>query len=106
MNETLNETLLVGAAAVTGVLIFALQIYYVWKMVVSFRRKGVRRWPPILAFSFWLLQWPFAILSAAGCLGGGCGDPKRNWLELLGVLAYNLTAGYWLWRRPAVKVTQ
>jgi hypothetical protein len=105
LNGALNETFLRGAAAVTGVLIFALPIYYVWKLAVSFRHLGVPHWPPVLALSLWLLQWPFAIVSAMGCLGGGCaGDPKRDWLELLGILAYNLGPAYWLWRRSRTQV--
>lgn len=40
----------------TGVLIFALPIYTIWKLVASFRRKGVLHWPPILALSLWLLH--------------------------------------------------
>jgi len=99
--ESLNDTLLGGAAALTGVVIFALPIYYLWKLVASFRRVGVPHWPPAVCLGLWLLQWPFAIVSAAGCMGGGCGDPSRNSLELLGTLAYNLGAAYWLWRRSA-----
>jgi hypothetical protein len=106
LKETLNETLLGGAAAVTGVVIFALPIYYGWKLVASFRRVGVPHWPPVLALSLWLLQWPFAIVSAVGCMGGGCGDPVRSWLEFFGILAYNLGPALWLWRRPAVQAPQ
>jgi hypothetical protein len=60
----------------------------------------------VVCLSLWLLQWPFAIVSAVGCLGGGCGDGDlvRNWLELIGILAYNLSPAYWLWRRSAVQV--
>ena len=48
-----------------------------------------------------------AIVSAVGCLGGGCvGDPVRNWLELIGVLAYNLGPAYWLWRRSGTPIPQ
>jgi hypothetical protein len=106
LKETLNETLLGGAAAVTGVVIFALPIYYAWKLVASFRRVGVPHWPPAVCLSLWLLQWPFAIVSAAGCMGGGCGDPVRSWLEFIGILVYNLGPAYWLWRRSAVQVPQ
>jgi hypothetical protein len=107
LNETLNETLLGGAAVVTGVVIFALPVYYVWKLVASFRRKGVPHWPPAVCLGLWLLQWPFAIVSAVGCLGGVCvGDPVRNWLELIGVLAYNLGPAHWLWRRSGTPIPQ
>jgi hypothetical protein len=85
----------VQAGVALDVLIFALPIYYVWKLVTSFRREGIPRWPPILALTLWLLQWPFAIVSAVGCLGGGCaGDPVRNGLELLGILPYRPTKNY------------
>ena len=103
-NETLNETLLGGAAAVTGVVIFALPIYYGWKLVASFRRKAIPHWSPAVCLGLWLLQWPFAIVSAAGCMGGGCSDPVRSWLEFIGILAYNPIPAYWLWRRSAVQV--
>jgi hypothetical protein len=107
LQESFNETLLGAAAAALGVLIFALPIYYVWKLVASFRREAIPRWPPIVCLSLWLLQWPFAIMSAVGCLGGGCaGDPVRNWLEFIGILAYNSVPAYWLWRRSAVKFPQ
>ena len=90
---------------VTGVVIFALPVYYAWKLVASFRRKGVPHWPPAVCLGLWSLQWPFAIVSAVGCLGGGCvGDPVRNWLELIGVLAYNLGPAYWLWRRSGTPI--
>jgi hypothetical protein len=106
LTETLSEVILGAAAVATSVLVLALPIYYGWKLVASFRRKTAH-WLPILALSLWLSQWPFAILSAAGCLGGGCaGDPTRNWLGLLGVLAYNLSAAVWLWRRSAAQVAQ
>ena len=85
----------------TGVMIFALPIYYAWKLVASIRQKSIPRWPPVVCLSLWLLQWPFFILSAVGCMGGGCGDPERNWLELIGTLAYNSVPAYWLWRRQA-----
>jgi hypothetical protein len=103
-NGSLSETLLGWAAEILGVVIFALPIYYVWKLVLSFRRQLTPHWPPILALSLWLLQWPFAIMSAVGCLGGGCGDPTRNWIEFIGILAYNCGPAYWLWRRSAVQV--
>jgi hypothetical protein len=96
LNQTLDESFLSGAAAVTGVLIFALPIYYVWTLVAFFRRQGVLHWPPAVCLGLWLLQWPFAIVSAVGCLGGGCaGDPKHKWLLLLGILAYNFGPAYW-----------
>jgi hypothetical protein len=106
LNESLNETLLSGAAAILGVVIFALPIYYVWKLVASFRRQAIPHWPPAVCLSLWLLQWPFAIVSAMGCMGGGCGDPTRNWLEFIAVLAYNSIPAYWLWRRSAAQVPQ
>ena len=102
----MNEALLGGAAIATSVMIFALPIYYVWKLVASFRRKAIPYWPPAVCLSLWLLQWPFLIVSAAGCMGGGCGDPMRSWLEFIGILAYNFGAAYWLWRRSAVQVPQ
>jgi hypothetical protein len=74
--------------------------------VASFRRKAIAHWPPAVCLSLWLLQWPFAIVSAAGCMGGGCGDPVRSWLEFIGTLAYNLGPAYWLWRRSSVRVPQ
>jgi hypothetical protein len=106
LEETLNEVTLSGAALVTSVMIFALPIYYVWKLVASFRRKTLPHWPPIVCLSLWLLQWPFFIVSAAGCMGGGCGNPTRSWLEFFGILAYNLGAAYWLWRRSVAHVPQ
>lgn len=106
LKEALNEALLGGAAVATSVMIFALPIYYVWKLVASFRRKAIPHWPPAVCLSLWLLQLPFFIVSAAGCMGGGCGDPVRNWLELIGILAYNSVPAYWLWRRAAVQVPQ
>ena len=104
----LNEALLGVAAFATSVMIFALVIYYVWKLVASFRRKAIPHWPPVVCLSLWLLQWPFYIVAAAGCMGGGCadGDPVRNRLELIGVLAYNSAPAYWLWRRSAVQFPQ
>jgi hypothetical protein len=103
--QAINESLLTGVAVATGVIIFALPIYYVWKLVASIRQKSIPHWPPVVCFSLWLLQWPFFLLSAVGCLGGGCGDPDpvRNWLELISTLAYNSVPAYWLWRRPAAK---
>jgi hypothetical protein len=53
-----------------------------------------------------VLQWPFFLVSAAGCMGGGCGDPVRGGLEFMGILAYNLGAAYWLWRRSTVQAPQ
>jgi hypothetical protein len=108
LNEALGEVVLSGAPVTMGVMLFGLPIYYVWKLVASFRRKAIPHWPPVVCLSLWLLQWPFAVVSAAGCLGGGCADddPVRNWLELIGVLAYNLAPAYWLWRRFAVQVPQ
>ncbi len=92
MNGALNEVILSAGGVALDVIIFALPIYYVWKLVTSFRREGIPHWPPILALSLWLLQWPFAIVSAVDCLGGGCaGDPVRNGLELLGILPYRPT---------------
>ena len=99
--QALNESLLTGVAVATGVMIFALPIYYAWKLVASIRQKSIPRWPPVVCLSLWLLQWPFFILSAVGCMGGGCGDPERNWLELIGTLTYNSVPAYWLWRRQA-----
>ena len=87
-----------------SVLVLALPTYYVWKLVASFRRLGVPHWPPAVCLSLRVLQWPFFIVSAAGCMGGGCGDPARSWLELIGILAYNLGPAYWLWRRRAVQI--
>ena len=101
--QSLNESLLNGVAVATSVIIFAFPIYYVWKLVASIRQKSIRYWPPVVCLSLWLLQWPFFILSAVGCMGGGCGDPERNWLELIGTLAYNSVPAYWLWRRSAAK---
>ena len=101
--QALNESLLTGVAVATGVMIFALPIYYVWKLVASIRQKSIPRWPPVVCLSLWLLQWPFFILSAVGCMGGGCGDPVRNWLEFISTLAYNSVPAYWLWRRSAAK---
>jgi hypothetical protein len=99
----LNESILPGVAVATSVMIFAFPIYYLWKLVASFRHKLVPHWPPVVCLSLWLLQWPFLILSAVGCMGGGCGDAARNWLELVGSLAYNSIPAYWLWRRSAAK---
>jgi hypothetical protein len=104
LEEAFNQAMLGGAAAVTGVVIFALPIYYVWKLVASFRRVGVPHWPPAVCSGLWLLQWPFAIVSAAGCMDGSCGDPVRSWLEFIGILAYNSVPAYWLWRRSAIQV--
>ena len=101
--QALDESLLTGVAVATGVMIFALPIYYVWKLVASIRQKSIRYWPPVVCLSLWLLQWPFFILSAVGCMGGGCADPVRNWLELISALAYNSVPAYWLWRRSAAK---
>jgi hypothetical protein len=67
---TLNEVLFGGAAMATNVVVFALPIYYVWKLVASFRRVGVSHWPPVLALSLWLLQCPFFLMAMAGCMGG------------------------------------
>jgi hypothetical protein len=88
----------------TSVLLFALPIYYVWNLVASFRREGVPHWPPTVCLSLWCLQWPFFIVAAIGCMGGGCDDPVRSWIEVLGTLGYNVGAAYWLWRRPVVQV--
>jgi hypothetical protein len=104
LKGTLNGVLLGGAAIATNVVIFALPIYYVWKLVVSFRRVGVPRWPPAVCLGLWLLQWPFFLIAAAGCMGGGCDDPVRSWIEVLGTLAYNSGTAFWLWRRSAVQV--
>ena len=98
------EASLSAAAAVTGVVIFAIPIYCVWKLVASFRRAGVPHWPPAVCLSLWLLQWPFFILLAVGCLGGGCDDnPARDWIGLVSTLAYNSVPAYWLWRRSTAK---
>ena len=101
--QALNESLLTGVAVATGVMIFALPIYYVWKLAASIRQKSIPRWPPVVCLGLWLSQWPFFILSAVGCMGGGCGDPVRNWLELISTLAYNSVPAYWLWRRSAAR---
>jgi len=101
--QALNESLLTGVAAATSVMIFALPIYYLWKLVASIRQKSIPHWPPIVCLSLWLLQWPFFILSAVGCMGGGCSDPVRNWLGLISTLAYNSIPAYWLWRRSAAR---
>ena len=106
MKQSLNEVFLSGAAVATGVVLFALPIYYIWKLAASFRRVGFPHWPPVLALGLWCLQWPFFLMAMAGCMGGGCGDPARNLLELLATLAYNLGAAYWLWWRPAPEVPQ
>jgi hypothetical protein len=45
LNETLNETLLGGAAVVTGVVIFALPVYYAWKLVPRRPPKIPHLWP-------------------------------------------------------------
>jgi hypothetical protein len=99
----LNESLLAVVAVATSVMIFVLPIYYLWMLVASFRHELIPRWPPAVCLSLWLLQWPFLILSAVGCMAGGCGDAVRNWLELVGSLAYNSIPAYWLWRRSAAK---
>jgi hypothetical protein len=70
-DESLDEVILSAAGLATSVLVLALPIYYVWKLVAPFRRVGVPHWPPVLALSLWLLQWPFAIMSAVRCMGGG-----------------------------------
>jgi hypothetical protein len=106
LSEALNDTLLGGAAVATCLIIFALPVYYVWKLVASFRRNAIPHWPPAVCLGLWLLQWPFFLVSAAGCMGGGCGDPVRSWLEFIGTFAYNLGPAYWLWRRYAVQVPQ
>ena len=98
-----NESLLTAVAVVTGIMIFALPIYYFWKLLASFRHQSIPHWPAAVCLSLWLLQWPFFILSAMSCMGGGCGDPMRNWLELIGALAYNSIPAYWLWRRSAAR---
>ena len=85
----------------TGVTIISFPLYYLWKLLVSFRHRSVSHWPAAVCLGLWLLQWPFFILSAMGCMGGGCGDPVRNWLELISTLAYNSVPAYWLWRRSA-----
>jgi hypothetical protein len=99
--QALDDSLLTGVAVATGVTIVALPIYYLWKLLASFRHKLIPHWPPAVCLTLWLLQWPLFILSAVGCMGGGCGDPVRNWLELISTLAYNLFPAYWLWRRSA-----
>jgi hypothetical protein len=106
LRETLNEALLGGVAVATSVTIFALPIYYVWKLVASFRRKTIPHWPPSVCLGLWFLQWPFFLVAMAGCMGGGCDEPVRNWLEVLGTLAYNSIPAYWLWRRSAVQAAQ
>jgi hypothetical protein len=55
LKEGLNEAFSSGAAVAISVMLFALPIYYVWKLVVSFRRAGVPHWPPVVALSLWLL---------------------------------------------------
>jgi hypothetical protein len=89
-----------------SVLVLALPIYYVWKWVASFRPKAISHWPPAVCLGLWLLQWTFFLVSAAGCMGGGCADPKRNWLECIGILTYNWGAAYWLWRWSGTEVPQ
>jgi hypothetical protein len=68
LNEALNEVILCGAAVATSVMLFTLPIYYVWKLVASFRRQGIAHWPPAVCLGLWLLQRPFFLVSAAGCL--------------------------------------
>ncbi len=97
----IQEELLVGAAVATNVTIFAVLVYYAWRLLASFRHKSVSRWPPALCLGLWLMQWPFFVLSAVGCLGGGCDSPIRNWVGLVVTLGYNLVPAYWLWCRPA-----
>ena len=97
----LNNSLLPWLAVATGCIILLPPIYYLWKLVASFRRKSTPHWPPVVCLSLWLLQWPFFLLAAVGCLGGGCADGHtgRDWLELVSTLVYNLVPVYWLWRR-------
>jgi hypothetical protein len=100
----LNKSLLPGVAVATSGMIFVPPIYYLWKLVASFRQKSIPHWPPAVCLSLWLLQWPFFILLAVGCLGGGCDDnPARDWLGLVSTLAYNSVPAYWLWRRSTAK---
>ena len=87
------------ATVATSALILALPIYYVRRLVVSLRHRSIPRWPPLICLALWLAQWPFLLLSAVGCLGGGCDDPLRSWLELIVTLGYNVAPGCWLWCR-------
>jgi hypothetical protein len=80
--QALDESLLTGVAEATGVIILALPIYYVWKLVASIRQKSIPHWPPVVCLSLWLLQWPFFILSAVGCMGCGCGGGLRPSLSM------------------------
>jgi hypothetical protein len=103
--QALNEVSLQEVAVATGVVILAPPVYYIWRLLASFRRESAPHWPPTVCLTLWLLQWPFFILSAAGCLGGGCDDGHRvrDWLLVIGTLAYNLAPAYWLWRRSEAK---
>ena len=96
----LNNSLLPWLAVATGCIVFVPPIYYLWKLVGSFRQKSIPHWPPVVCLSLWLLQWPFFLLAAVGCLGGGCADTNtgRDWLELASILVYNLIPAFWLWR--------
>jgi hypothetical protein len=69
LKEAVNQTLLSAAAVATSVILFALPIYYAWKLVASFRRAGIPHWPPAVALSLWCLQWPLFLVAAAGRCG-------------------------------------
>ena len=83
-----------------SLIILVLPIYYLWNFFASFRRTSANsHWPPVACLGLWLLQWPFVILGAAGCMGGGCGGLVINVAEIICMMAYNLAPPYWLWRR-------
>jgi hypothetical protein len=96
----MDHSPLLSSLAIAMTLVFvAIPIYYLWKLVASFRKSLDSHWPPVACLGLWLLQWPFAFLHAAGCMGGGCGGAAVTMVEAIFLMAYNLAPAYWLWRR-------
>jgi hypothetical protein len=53
----------------------------------------------LLALGFWFIGFLFVVISAAGCLGGGCGGSRLVQIALASLYASYLLALYWLAHR-------
>jgi hypothetical protein len=91
-------------AILLSLVLLALPIYYLWMFIASFRRNTPHpHSPPIICLVLWLCQWPFAFMSAAGCMGGGCGGLGRTLIDISVVSLYNFFTAGWLWHRTRAK---